>query len=82
MLKDKLGKQKHLVITFDTPNDAFAMEAACRAANLPGRLMPAPVALTGGCGIGWTCPPEARDELTAFIAEHKLKIKLMTELEF
>lgn len=84
MLKEKnsLGARKRLVITFETPNGAFAFEAACKEAGMPGRLMPAPVALTGGCGIGWTAPLEQKKQLEDFIVQRGLKIKLMAELAF
>ena len=84
MLKKKggLGAEKRLVITFETPNAAFTFEAACKEAGMPGRLMPAPVALTGGCGIGWTAPLEQKKQLEDFVAQRGLKIKLIAELTF
>ena len=50
----RLGKSLKLVITFDNPTHAFAFESACKKGNIAGRLLPVPVELTGGCGIGWT----------------------------
>ena len=75
-------KQKRLVITFNTPDEAFALEAACKKASINGRLMPAPVALTGGCGIGWTCAVKQRSQLEDFIRQNDLKIRLITEIVF
>ena len=47
------AKTKRLVITFPTTSAAMAMEKRCAAANIPGRLMPTPRALSADCGICW-----------------------------
>ena len=36
------------VVTFRTTAGAMAMEAACRAEGLPGRLIPVPRSVTAG----------------------------------
>ena len=49
---------------------------------IQGRLLPVPVELTGGCGIGWTSKIEDKVKLETFICEKNLKIKQLVELEF
>ena len=44
-------KQERFVVTFATTAGAMAMEEACRAAGLPGRLIPVPRSITAGCGV-------------------------------
>ncbi len=77
-----MKKMNRLVITFPTPTDAFALEAACKAAGIAGRLLPVPVSLSGGCGIGWTGSVEQKSLMEKFIEEHNLAVKLVTEIVF
>ncbi len=60
-------KTLRLVVTFHTATAAMAMEAACMAAQIPGRLIPVPREITADCGMAWCAPLEARKELEAFI---------------
>ena len=47
-----MREKKHLVIfTFHTTSAAMAMEKLCQTRGLPGRLIPAPRAITSDCGI-------------------------------
>ena len=50
------------------------METACRAAGLPGRLIPVPRSITAGCGMCWSAPPDARQELEALVIREKLDV--------
>ncbi len=61
-------KTIRLVITFHTTTAAMAMESACIAAQLPGRLIPVPREITADCGMAWCAPLETRKELEAFLA--------------
>ncbi|HRV32895.1 MAG TPA: DUF3343 domain-containing protein [Anaerovoracaceae bacterium] len=56
-------KELKLVITFHTTTAAMAMEKACNARSLPGRLIPVPREITSGCGMAWSAPPESREAL-------------------
>lgn len=56
-------KELKLVITFHTTTAAMAMEKACNARSLPGRLIPVPREITSGCGMAWCAPPENREAL-------------------
>ena len=59
-----MREKKHLVvITFHTTSAAMAMEKTCRQRGLPGRLIPAPRAITSDCGIAWSAPWDQRDAL-------------------
>lgn len=72
----RLGKSLKLVITFDNPTHAFAFESACKKGNIAGRLLPVPVELTGGCGIGWTSKIEDKSIVEDFIKQKQITIKL------
>ena len=50
------SKTLKLVVTFHTTAAAMAMEALCKAQNLPGRLIPTPRELTADCGMAWCAP--------------------------
>lgn len=78
----KLGKSLKLVITFANPTHAFAFESACKQYEISGRLLPVPVELTGGCGIGWTSKIEDKDIVKNFIDEQNLAVSHILELEF
>ena len=67
-------KQERFVVTFATTTGAMAMERACRAAGLPGRLIPVPRSITAGCGMRWSAPPDARQELEALVIREKLDV--------
>ncbi len=78
----KWGKSLKVIITFNTPTDAMAFEFACKKAKMPGRLMPVPVTLTEGCGIGWSSEVKDKIILEKFIEEKKLDIKLISVIHF
>ena len=67
-------KQERFVVTFATTTGAMAMERACRAAGLPGRLIPVPRSITAGCGMCWAAPPEARAALEDLVVREKLDV--------
>lgn len=58
-------KTLKLVVTFHTTAAAMAMEALCKAQNLPGRLIPTPRELTADCGMAWCAPLDAEETLRA-----------------
>ena len=78
----RLGKSLKLVITFDNTTHAFAFESACKKGNIAGRLLPVPVELTGGFGIGWTSKIEDKSILEDFIKQNNLAVGHILELEF
>lgn len=49
-------KELKLVVTFHTTADAMAMEKACKAEEVPGRLIPVPRVISAGCGLAWAAP--------------------------
>ena len=67
-------RQERFVVTFATTAGAMHMETACRAAGLPGRLIPVPRSITAGCGMCWSAPPSAREELEALVVREKLDV--------
>lgn len=62
------------VVTFRTTAGAMAMERSCQEAGLPGRLIPAPRAITAGCGICWAAPAEAREALEELVMKKHLDV--------
>ncbi len=62
------------VVTFRTTTGAMAMERACRAAAVPGRLIPVPRAITAGCGMCWAAPPDAREAVEALVIRERLDV--------
>jgi hypothetical protein len=67
-------KQKKLVVTFRTTAGAIAMEKACLAQGVPGRLIPVPRTITAGCGMCWVSPPESRSAVEALVIQAHLDV--------
>ena len=67
-------KRERFVVTFPPSPGAMAMERACRDAGLPGRLIPVPRSITAGCGMCWSAPPDAREDLEALVVREKLDV--------
>lgn len=73
-------KTPRVIVTFHTTAEAMATEKACARAGLPGRLMPAPRALSADCGIAWSAPPEMRGALEALLSEAGIETAGITEM--
>lgn len=69
-----------LVVTFHTTTAAMAMETACAAAGLPGRLIPVPREITAGCGMAWKAEPSDRPALESFVKEKGITVAGWYEL--
>ena len=67
-------KTEKCIVTFRTTTGAMAMERACRAAGVPGRLIPVPRVITAGCGMCWAAPKEARDTVEELVIRRGLHI--------
>ena len=67
-------RSERCVVTFPTTTAAMEMEAACRAAGLPGRLIPVPRSITAGCGICWAAAPESREALEELVMSEGIQI--------
>lgn len=61
-------KQLRLIITFETTTQAMAAEAFCKSRNIPGRLIPLPREISAGCGLSWSAPAEAREQIENLFA--------------
>ena len=62
------------MVTFRTTTGAMAMERSCKAAGVPGRLIPVPRTITAGCGMCWAAPPSARETVEELVMAHHLMI--------
>ncbi len=67
-------RSEKCVVTFRTTAGAMAMEAACKAEGLPGRLIPVPRSVTAGCGLCWAGPPESREALEELVIKKHLDV--------
>lgn len=65
-------KEIKLIITFSTTTDAMAMEYACNANHMEGRLIPVPEIITAGCGLAWCALPEQKQVILDFIENRNL----------
>ena len=73
-------KTLKLVVTFHTTAAAMAMEALCKAQNLPGRLIPTPRELTADCGMSWRAEVQDRAALAALTEAEGLEADGFYEL--
>ena len=53
----------------DTFLYALAMEKACKAEEVPGRLIPVPRVISAGCGLAWAAPLEAVEQIKHVMQE-------------
>ena len=67
-------KSEKCVVTFRTTAGAMAMERACKASEVPGRLIPVPRTITAGCGMCWSAPPDAREAVEELVMREHLMI--------
>ena len=67
-------KEERCVVTFRTTTGAMAMECFCKAAGVPGRLIPVPRTITAGCGMCWSAPPDAREAVEELVMREHLMI--------
>lgn len=74
-------KERRLIVTFRQTADAMQMEKICREQGVPGRLIPVPPAISAGCGMCWSAPPQAREQIEAAMREAGLEPQALHELE-
>jgi len=67
-------RSEKCVVTFRTTAGAMAMEAACGAEGIPGRLIPVPRSVSAGCGLCWAAPPERREALEELVMKKRLDV--------
>ena len=65
-------KELKLVVTFHTTADAMAMEKACKADQIPGRLIPVPRSISAGCGLSWCADLNSRQSLEELLSQQDL----------
>ena len=73
-------KQVRIIVTFNTTTGAMAMEKACKAENIPGRLIPVPRQISAGCGLSWLCNKEDREKIQSLIDNNNLEYNNIHEI--
>lgn len=72
-------KELKLVVTFHTTADAMAMEKACKAQQVPGRLIPVPRSISAGCGLSWCSDMGEREKLVRIMQEIEVEREAVHE---
>lgn len=67
-----LKKTERLIITFSTTTQAIAMERVCAEKGIEGRLIPVPVQISAGCGMAWSAPVRAEQEILMILREEHI----------
>ena len=75
-----LQKKTWLLVTFYTTAGVMALESACKAAGLPGRIVPVPRSITADCGMAWSAPAAERRRLEHAAEDHGLALAGVYEL--
>lgn len=52
------AREPRLIVAFYTTHDAMAFEDYCHENGAEGRLIPLPRAISAGCGLAWSAPPD------------------------
>lgn len=80
-MKNTIGKEKYLVIAFNTTTAAYLMEKLRREDNLEGRLIPLPKAISAGCGAAFATKNLDIDFWRRYMSEKKIEYELIKEME-
>jgi hypothetical protein len=75
------NREKFTVVTFPNTSTALAMEAACNAQGMPGRIIPIPDQINAGCGFAWLAAEEDRIKLENFLEVKGLVFDCVYTLE-
>ena len=57
------GGVEQLVVSFQTTEDALKTEEICRAAGIPGRLIPLLPEINASCGLAWRTDLENQERI-------------------
>ena len=73
-------KEERCIVTFRTTTGAMAMERACKASEVPGRLIPVPSAISAGCGMCWSAPSSQRENVDSAVKAARLRCEGVYEM--
>ena len=73
-------KTMKVLLTFPTTTQAMAMEKAAGEEQVPGRLIPVPVAISAGCGMAFSGPAAARKQLISLAKSREIEVEGVYEL--
>ena len=74
-------KELRLVVTFASTHNAMKMERVCRKNEVPGRLIPVPLQISAGCGLCFSAPPEAKQQVLDTMEQNELEPEQVLEME-
>lgn len=66
------AQSKRVIVTFPNTTSALAMEAACKAGGVPGRIIPVPNKISAGCGFAWCAEGNEEQRIAAFLQSEAL----------
>lgn len=72
-------KKPALLITFASTTQALSMEAQCRKADMPGRLIPLPGFISAGCGLCWKTSLLDQEQWIGFLLKEHLTYEKIGE---
>ena len=75
------ARERRLIVAFYTTHDAMAFEDYCQTRGAPGRLIPLPRAISAGCGLAWSAPPDDAAGVMAQLKTAGIAPQRMCELE-
>ena len=68
-------------MAFYTTHDARGFEDFCHDRGAQGRLIPLPRAISAGCGLAWSAPPEDEEGLRRLLLEAGIEAQHVRKLE-
>ena len=73
-------KELRLVVTFASTHQAMKMEQYAKDEKIRGRIIPLPREISAGCGLCYSAPPEARDEVLSVVEKYELTPEQVVEI--
>lgn len=62
-------KELRIIVTFHTTTSAIGFESHAHKKEIQGRLIPVPKEITAGCGLSFSAPVSAEDEVRELASE-------------
>ncbi|MCR5785596.1 MAG: DUF3343 domain-containing protein [Eubacterium sp.] len=75
-----IEKKERVIITFEKTTNVIKAEMLCKEANMPGRVIPVPTAISAGCGLCFMTDPSNREMIVMFLKEKGIDYESIYEL--